>query len=120
MAPGEMQDAEQVDRGDVATKLNSFAALKVMSPTDLNQLADKIIVRPFKVGDRLQEAQSSGDFLYLVESGTLRETGKDSAGTVCTTSALPSVVKRPTTACSKKPRSSRCKKGASLSLRPAT
>ena len=82
MTPGEMQDAEQVDRGDVATKLNSFAALKVMSPTDLNQLADKIIVRPFKVGDRLQEAQSSGDFLYLVESGTLRETGKDSAGTV--------------------------------------
>ncbi|MFZ1631370.1 MAG: cyclic nucleotide-binding domain-containing protein, partial [Anaerolineae bacterium] len=82
MAPDTIQDAEQVDRGDVATKLNSFAALKVMSPTDLNQLADKIIVRPFKVGDRLQEAQSSGDFLYLVESGALRETGKDSAGTV--------------------------------------
>lgn len=82
MAPGTMNDVDEFDREEVASRLNRFAALKVMSPADLQELANRIKVRTFVENDRLQEMQSAGDFLYLVDSGALRETGKDSAGTI--------------------------------------
>ena len=82
MASDTLTDGKEIDREEVVTRLNSFAALRVMSPADLRELANRIEPRTLEQDAMLQEMQASGDYLYLVESGALRETGKDSDGTV--------------------------------------
>ena len=83
MAPGKvMEEAQSPDRSEIQRNLASFAALKIMSPGDLEELTNRIIVRDFNEDDLLQETRGAGDYLYLVQSGALRETGKDSTGKV--------------------------------------
>ena len=71
-----------VDRREVARNLNDFAALKVLNPSDREELAKRIVEREFTAGDQLVETRGAGDYLYLVPSGAFREIGRDSAGHV--------------------------------------
>lgn len=73
---------DSVDRKEVARDLNNFTALKVLNPTDRQQLAERIVEREFEAGDQLTETRGAGDYLYLVPSGAFRETGRDSTGQV--------------------------------------
>jgi len=83
MAPGKvMEEVQSPDRSEIQRNLASFAALKTMSPGDLQKLAEKIIVYTFHADDQLMEKRGAGDYLYLVQSGRLQETGKDSTGVI--------------------------------------
>ncbi len=67
---------------EIAKRLRQIGVFQKWKDADLQELAKYIHVRDFDTGDYLREERGTGDYLYMVVSGTVRERDMDEKGTV--------------------------------------
>lgn len=79
MPPKPMREVEVDDLGrkEIAKRLRQIGAFQKWSDADLKDLANRIHVRHFEADDYLSEERGTGDYLYMVVSGTVRERDLD-------------------------------------------